>query len=76
MRACALRSSGCAVNYEPNKRRSAALELLLRQRTETIDALRGTIDKLREQNKRLDQEAEHLAQMVAAPLVNADEIVE
>ena len=48
------------------------LEQALHQRMERIDELIATIDKLREQNKRLDQEAEHLAQMVAAPLVDAD----
>ena len=41
-----------------------------------IDALHGRIDQLRDQNKKLEIEAEHCAALVAAPLVNADEIVE
>jgi regulator of replication initiation timing len=47
------------------------LELLLQERLTKIDELHGTIDRLREQNRRLDAEAEHLAEMVAAPQVNA-----
>ena len=39
------------------------LEYLLHQRTEMIDALHR-IDQLREQNRRLDAEAERLAEMV------------
>jgi hypothetical protein len=35
-----------------------SLKLVLHQRLETIDELRGRIDQLREQNQRLDQEAE------------------
>ena len=40
------------------------LELLLRKRTGQIDELNGKIERLREQNKRLDQECEHLVEMV------------
>jgi hypothetical protein len=40
------------------------LEYLLRRRTETNDELHGTIDQLREQNRRLDAEADRLAEMV------------
>jgi len=43
---------------------AAKLELVLHQRLETIDTLRGTIDQLREQNRRLDEEADRLAEMV------------
>jgi hypothetical protein len=43
------------------------LEYLLHQRTEMIDALHGRIDQLREQNKRLDAENEHLVEMVRLP---------
>jgi hypothetical protein len=43
------------------------LEYLLHQRTEMIDALHGRIDQLREQNKRLDAEAERLVEMVRLP---------
>jgi hypothetical protein len=32
-----------------------------------IDALHGRIDQLREQNKRLDAENEHLVEMVRLP---------
>ena len=42
------------------------LQYLLHKRTQRIDELTGTIDQLREQNRRLDAEAEHLAAMVAA----------
>jgi hypothetical protein len=52
------------------------LETLVNERNACIDALHGRIDALREQNRKLDAEAEHLAQMVAAPLVNADEVIE
>jgi cell division protein FtsB len=40
------------------------LEFLIHQRNEMIDALHGRIDQLREQNKRLDVENEHLCEMV------------
>jgi regulator of replication initiation timing len=47
-----------------------ALELALRERLQKVDELNATIDRLRAANKRLDQEAEHLAQMIAAPPVS------
>lgn len=40
------------------------LEFLLSQRARRIDDLTGTIQQLRDQNKRLDSEAERLAEMV------------
>jgi hypothetical protein len=43
---------------------AAKLELVLHQRLETIDALNGTVSRLREQNRRLDEEADRLAEMV------------
>jgi hypothetical protein len=43
------------------------LEYLLHQRSEMIDALHGRIDQLREQNRKLDQENEHLVEMVRLP---------
>lgn len=43
------------------------LEVLMRERIARIDELTGTIDRLREQNKRLDQENEHLVEMVRLP---------
>ena len=46
---------------------AAKLELVLHQRSNTIDKLHGKIDQLREQNRRLDQENEHLVEMVRLP---------
>ena len=43
------------------------LEVLMRERIARIDELTGTIDRLREQNKRLDQENEYLVEMVRLP---------
>jgi len=40
------------------------LQFLLRQRLNKIDQLNAVIDRLREQNRRLDAEAEHYAEMV------------
>ena len=42
------------------------LELLLHERLERIDELNAQVGQLRHQNKKLDEEAEHLAQLVAA----------
>ena len=47
------------------------LEVLLRERMERIDELYATIDQLREQNKRLEAEADHLAAIIAVPNVEA-----
>ena len=48
------------------------LEILVAERNACIDALRGTINQLREQNRRLDEEADRLAEMVRfAPPVDA-----
>jgi hypothetical protein len=41
------------------------LEILLRERMERIDELTATIDQLRERNKRLETEADHLAKIAA-----------
>jgi hypothetical protein len=38
---------------------------------ERNDELIATIDRLRERNRRLDEEAEHLAAMVAPPKLSA-----
>ena len=43
---------------------AATLELVLRQRAETIDQLNARLEQVREQNRRLDAEAERLAEMV------------
>ena len=40
------------------------LEMLLRSRTERIDQLNGQLEQVRAQNRRLDEEAERLAEMV------------
>jgi len=45
---------------------AAKLELVLRQRTETIDALNARLEQSREQVRRLDQECEHYFRMLAA----------
>ena len=60
---CARSSSGCAATS--NKEGYAdRLEVLLRARTERMDELANTIATLREQNRRLNEEADHLAEMV------------
>jgi hypothetical protein len=45
------------------------LKVLLRSRTERIDELANTVAVLREQNRRLDAEADHLAELVRQPMV-------
>ena len=40
------------------------LELVLRQRSERIDELTGKVDRLRDQNRKLDEENDRLAEMV------------
>ena len=44
--------------------RLAVAELVLRQRLETIDQLNGKLEQSRAQIRRLDQECEHLVEMV------------
>jgi hypothetical protein len=43
------------------------VKTLLHQRTERIDELANTIAVLRDQNRRLNEEADHLAEMVRLP---------
>jgi len=43
---------------------ASRLEVLLRSRAEKIDALTGVIDQLRSANQRLEEECEHLADMI------------
>jgi hypothetical protein len=43
---------------------AAKLELVLHQRMEHIDELANTIAVLRDQNRRLNEEADHLAELV------------
>ena len=45
------------------------LEYLLLERMERVDELNAKVDQLRHQNKKLDQEAEHLAAMIAGQQV-------
>jgi hypothetical protein len=45
---------------------AATLELVLRQRAETIDQLNARLEQSREQVRRLDQECEHYFRMLAA----------
>jgi hypothetical protein len=48
------------------------LKVLCHERTTRIDDLRATIDQLRQQNRRLDAEADRLAEMVRlAPQLDA-----
>jgi septal ring factor EnvC (AmiA/AmiB activator) len=51
---------------ENSKGHAQRLEVLLCSRLHKIDELNAKLEQLREQNRRLDQEAEHLAQLVAA----------
>jgi septal ring factor EnvC (AmiA/AmiB activator) len=48
------------------------LEYLLHERNECIDTLNAKLDQLRAANKRLDQEAEHLARLVAVPVPSSE----
>jgi len=61
-----LKTRLACLNTEMQRQRDfvGRLEYLLHQRSEMIDALHGRIDQLREQNKRLDVENEHLCEMV------------
>ena len=66
-RECAgLRTTVVVLRRELEDKQGAVsrLRLLLRERLARIDQLTGTIDQLREQNKRLDAEADHLAEMI------------
>ena len=45
---------------------AAKLELVLRQRTETIDALNARLEQSREQCRRLDAECENYFRMLAS----------
>jgi hypothetical protein len=55
---------------------ASRLEMLVHERCAMIDALHGRIDQLRQQNQKLDAEAEHLAQMVAAAASQCNEVIE
>jgi hypothetical protein len=64
-----LKTTIVCLRHELENREGAVgrLEVLMRERSARIDELTGTIDRLREQNKRLDQENEHLVEMVRLP---------
>ena len=61
-----LRTTICCLRRELENRDGAVfrLELLLRERLTRIDALSNKLAQVREQNRRLDQENEHLAEMI------------
>ena len=61
-----LKTTICCLRRElTNKEAYAAkLELVLHQRLETIDALPGKLKQSQKQIRRLDQEAERLADMI------------
>jgi hypothetical protein len=62
----ALKTTICCLRRELENRGGhvARLQFLLSERLNKIDQLNATIDQLREQNKRLDAEAERYAEMV------------
>jgi hypothetical protein len=49
---------------EHKTQRVSRLEILVAERNAYIDASHGRIDRLRDQNRRLDEEADRLAEMV------------
>ena len=63
-----LRTTICCLRRELENKGGhvARLKFLLGERLNKIDQLNATIDRLREQNRRLDAEAEHYAEMVKA----------
>jgi regulator of replication initiation timing len=69
----ALRTEIVKLRHELTTKKHYAerLEVLLRERMERIDELYATIDQLRERNKRLEAEADHLATIIAVPKVEA-----
>jgi hypothetical protein len=50
---------------------ASRLEVLLRERLAKVDELNAKLETARAANHRLEQECEHLAAMVAAPLIIA-----
>ena len=61
-----LRTTICCLRREIENKQGAMgrLELLLQERMERVDELNGKLDQLREQNRRLDKENDHLADMI------------
>ena len=64
-----LRMTICGLRRELTNKEGYAvkLELMLHQRLETIDALNGTIDRLRAANQKLGLENHCLTAMLVAP---------
>jgi hypothetical protein len=46
------------------KQSAGRLRYLVRERSERVDQLTARVDQLRDQNRRLDQEADRLAEMI------------
>ena len=62
----------CDRQLEDKQSYARKLEYLLRERCERIDALNSRLAQVREQNRRLDQENEHWAEMIRfAPQLDA-----
>jgi hypothetical protein len=59
----ALRLLRVREELQTSERHRLGLEVLLDLREEKIDELSAQVDRLRQQNKKLDDEAEHLAQL-------------
>ena len=61
-----LRADNVRLRHELQTKQTqvGGLKLVLQQRHETIDALNGKLEAARAQNRRLDEEAERLAEMV------------
>ena len=61
-----LKTTICCLKRELENKQGAVgrLELLLHERLDKIDQLNATIDRLRDQNRRLDEEAERLVEII------------
>jgi hypothetical protein len=61
-----LQMTVCGLRHELENKEGYVdrLQFLLRERLHKIDQLNAVIDRLREQNRRLDEEAERYAEMV------------
>ncbi len=60
----------CCLRRELENRDGAVgrLEIVLRERLQRVDELNAKIEQLRDQNKRLDAENDHLVEMLRLPL--------
>jgi hypothetical protein len=61
-----LRTKICVLKREIEHKQTTVhrLEVLLGSRLRTIDHLNSTIEQLRERNRKLDEEAEHLVDII------------